>query len=72
MNEKTVGGCMGLGDSYANSVQYNSKECGRDSVLLQRIFRVGGVCTTGAMLLLALAPVGMCQTASVQKEEPAP
>lgn len=39
---------------------------------LQRIFRVGSVCTTGAVLLLALVPVGMCQTASVQKEEPAP
>ena len=39
---------------------------------LQRNFRVGGVSTTAVVLLLALVPVGMCQTASVQKEEPAP
>ena len=39
---------------------------------LQCIFRVGSICTVGAILLLALVPVGMCQTTSVQKEEPVP
>jgi len=36
------------------------------------ILRVSSVCVTGAVLLLALVPVGMCQTTPVQKEEPAP
>ena len=39
---------------------------------LRCIFRVGSVVTTGAVLLLALAPIGMCQTTPVQKEEPVP
>ncbi len=37
---------------------------------LQRNFRVGGVLTTGVVLLFALAPFGMCQNALVQEVEP--
>jgi hypothetical protein len=33
--------------------------------------RLGGVCTTGIVLLFALTPAGVCQTVSKQKEEPA-
>jgi hypothetical protein len=33
--------------------------------------RLGGICTTGIVLLFALTPVGECQTVSNQKEEPA-
>ena len=33
--------------------------------------RLGGVCTTGIVLLFVLTPVGVCQTVSNQKEEPA-
>ena len=39
---------------------------------VQRNFRVSVICTTGAMLLLALAPTGMCQTVPDQEVEPAP
>ena len=37
---------------------------------LQRNIRVGGVLTTGVVLLFALAPFGMCQNALVQEVEP--
>ena len=33
--------------------------------------RLGGVCTAGIVLLFVLTPVGVCQTVSNQKEEPA-
>ena len=39
---------------------------------LQRNFRIGGVLSTGVVLLFALAPVGMCQSSSVQEVEPEP
>ena len=33
--------------------------------------RFGGVCATGIVLLFVLTPVGLCQTVSNQKQEPA-
>jgi hypothetical protein len=39
---------------------------------LQRNFRVGGVSTTAAVLLFALAPLGTCMSAPAQQVEPEP
>jgi len=38
----------------------------------QRNFKVGGVSKTAAVLLFALAPLGMCVSASAQQVEPGP